>query len=206
MSSENMGKNIAVNQRNVTKALNTLMGIVNGIVCDDVLHETEVHYLSTWLKENEDVSKKYPGNVICRRVYEVLQDGVVTLQEREHLLRELKILAGNDFTNTGAALPESIHSVFDDDPMVIFQGNVFVLTGEFLYGTRDFCSQAIAKRGGLAEANVTKRTNYLVVGSISSPDWIVANFGRKIQKAAEMAESGEYEIAIVREADWAMAL
>jgi hypothetical protein len=41
---------------------------------------------------------------------------------------------------------------------------------------------------------------------MASPDWIVANFGRKIQAAAEMAQSGQYEIAIIREADWVMAL
>lgn len=206
MPSEDIGKKVAINQRNITKALNTLMGIVNGIVCDDVLSDNEVHYLSTWLKENHDVARAYPGNVIYRRIYEVLQDGVVTTEERDHLLRELKVLSGNDFANTGAALPEHIHSVFDDDPTVIFEGNVFVLTGEFLYGTRNFCNQAIVKRGGIADSNVTRRTNYLVVGSVSSPDWIVANFGRKIQKAAEMADSGDFEIAIIREADWAMVL
>jgi hypothetical protein len=41
---------------------------------------------------------------------------------------------------------------------------------------------------------------------MASPDWIVANFGRKIQKAAEMADSGEFEISIIREPDWVMAL
>ncbi len=81
-----------------------------------------------------------------------------------------------------------------------------MLTGEFLYGTRSSCEDAIQKRGGLTKSTVTKQTNYLVVGSMASPDWIVANFGRKIQAAAEMAQSGQYEIAIIREADWAMAL
>ena len=206
MSSEDPGEKVSINQRNMSKALNTLMGIVSGIVCDDALHDNEIHYLATWLKENEDISRKYPASIIFRRVHEVLQDGVVTAEERQHLLKELKVLSGNDFSNTGAALPEHIHSVFDDDPTVIFEDNVFVLTGSFLYGTRNFCNRAIEKRGGVADDNVTKRTNYLVVGSVASPDWIVANFGRKIQKAAEMADSGEFEIAIIREADWAMVL
>ncbi len=206
MSIDDISKKVAVNQRNVTKALNTLMGIVSGIVCDDSLHDNEIHFLSTWLRENADICRQYPANVIYRVVHEVLQDGVITPDEREHLLHQLKILSGNDFANTGAALPEHIHSVFDDDPTVILEGNVFVLTGEFLYGTRNFCNQAISKRGGVPEQNVTKRTNYLVVGSVSSPDWIVANFGRKIQKAAEMADSGDFEISIVREADWVMVL
>jgi hypothetical protein len=45
-----------------------------------------------------------------------------------------------------------------------------------------------------------------VVGTRTSPDWIADKFGRKIQKAAEMASSGDYEISIIREVDWAMSL
>lgn len=194
-------KRVVLDQRRITKSLNTLMGIVSGIVCDGNLHDGEIHFLSTWLKENEDISSIYPANVISRRVSEVLQDGVITADEKEHLLKELSVLSGNDFSNTGSALPEHIHSVFDDDPHIIFEGNLFVLTGEFLYGTRPACELAVQKRGGTTKSYVTKKTNYLVVGSMASPDWIVANFGRKIQEAAEMSLSGEYEIAIVREAD-----
>jgi hypothetical protein len=53
---------------------------------------------------------------------------------------------------------------------------------------------------------ITNNTNYLVIGTRTSPDWIAENFGRKIQKAAEMSSSGDYEIAIIREVDWAMNL
>ena len=45
-----------------------------------------------------------------------------------------------------------------------------------------------------------------MVGTRTSPDWIADKFGRKIQKAAEMASSGDYEISIIREVDWAMSL
>lgn len=206
MSNPDLGKQIVMHHRLVTKSLNTLMGIVNGMVCDGCLSETEIRFLSTWMQENEHIASVYPANVIYRRVREVLSDGAVTIDEKEHLLRELSIIVGNDFSNTGAALPEHIHSVFDDDPHIIFEEKIFVLTGEFLFGTRNFCHKAIESRGGDPTDRITKKTNYLVVGSMASPDWIAANFGRKIQKAAEMAQSGEYEIAIVRETDWAMAL
>ncbi len=196
----------AADQRMITKSLVTLMGMVNGIVCDDHLHDNEIIFLSSWMDEHQAVASSYPGSVIYRRVREVLQDGVITQDERDHLLNELKIISGNDFSNTGDALPDHIASVFDDDPYIAFDGNVFVMTGEFIYGTRAFCERAIERRGGLVGAGVTTKTNYLVVGSRSSPAWITENFGRKIQKAAEMAMSGDYEISIVREVDWTMAL
>lgn len=199
-------KKFSIDHKNSTKALLTLMGIVNGIVCDNQLHDNEIIFLSSWMSDNEVIARSYPANVIYRRVREVLQDGVITQDERDHLLNELKILTGNQFSNTGDVLPDHISSIFDDDPHVIIQGNVFVLTGEFIYGTREYCKRAIEKRGGITAASVTSKTNYLVVGSRSSTDWIAENFGRKIQKAAEMVQSGNFEISVIREADWTMAI
>ncbi len=206
MEKSEISKRVSIDQRLVTKSLNTLMGIVNGVICDDELTDTEVKFLSVWMLENQHIASTYPANVIFRRINEVLSDGIITSEERQQLLKELKILSGNDFSNTGAALPEHIQSIFDDDPLVVFEDNTFVFTGEFLFGTRDACIRAVQKRGGLTSESVTRKTNYLIVGSKSSPDWIVENFGRKIQKAAEMAESGDYEISIIREVDWVMSI
>ncbi len=206
MANNDFVKMIALDQRRVTKALNTLMGILSGIVCDNKLENTEIHFLNAWLKEQEDISNLYPVNIIRRKVHEVLSDGVITEEERSRLLKDLQVLSGTDFANTGFALPEHIASIFDEDPFIIFEENYFVFTGDFLFGTRRACEQAVIKRGGIFSETITKKTNYLVVGSMASRDWIVANFGRKLQKAAEMAISGDYEISIVRETDWVMAL
>lgn len=196
----------ATHQRLVTRSLNQLMGIVNGVVCDGELHDSEVHFLSTWLQENEQLRDVYPANVIYRLVRETLADGVLTQEEKEHLLKSLSAISGNEFWKTGAALPEHITVIFDNDPMVVFPENTFVMTGDFMFGTRRACHKATEQRGGLTSDNVSKKTNYLVIGALASPYWIESNFGRKIQKAAEMAQSGDFEIAIIREADWAMAL
>lgn len=190
----------------LVKGMNTLLGIVAGMVSDGDLNDTEIKFLKTWCNEHADLAGEYPANIIFRRVHEVLLDGVITPDERSHLLHELTTLSGNDFANTGAALPEHIANIFDDDPMVIFESSKFVFTGKFLFGTRTACENAVVRRGGTVGASVTNDTNYLVVGAISSPDWITANFGRKIQKAAEMAQSGDFEIAIIREVDWASSL
>ncbi len=192
--------------RRSAKGLQSLMGIVSGLVCDGHLNDNEIRYLKTWMNDNEDLASIYPANIVYRRVREVLIDDLITEEERDHLTKEMQILTGNNFIETGAALPEHIASVFDDDPHVIFEQNVFVLTGEFLWGTRKECFREIEKRGGLPKDSVTKETNYLVIGTMSSPAWIVSNFGRKIQKAAEMVESGNAEISIIREVDWSMAL
>ena len=182
------------------------MGILSGVICDGHLSDMEITYLNTWLNEHRDLASSYPANIVFRRVHEVLADGVITDEERSHLLKEMQVLTGNNFFETGAALPEHISTVFDDDPLVVTQGNVFVFTGDFLWGTREQCIREVEKRGGTGKDYITQKTNYLVIGTMASPDWIVENFGRKIQKAAEMAQSGDFEISIIREADWVMAL
>ncbi|MGA1349252.1 MAG: BRCT domain-containing protein [Burkholderiaceae bacterium] len=83
---------------------------------------------------------------------------------------------------------------------------MFVFTGEFLWGTRRECVKAVEKRGGIAKDSVTKETNFLCVGAMASPDWITANFGRKIQKAADMVHAKKHDIAIIREETWSAFL
>ena len=190
----------------IIKSINSLLGIVSGIVSDGELNELELRYLKIWCDENKHIANQYPANIIFRRIHEVFIDSVITKKEREHLLNELKIISGNDFSNTGSALPEHIESVFDDDPTVIFNENEFVFTGRFMFGTRSACESAVLQRGGMVKDYITASTNYLVIGTRTSPDWIAENFGRKIQKAAEMSSSGDYEISIIREVDWAITL
>jgi len=206
MGNSEFAKRYVLDAKRSAKGLQSLMGILSGLVCDDHLNDDEIRYLRTWLKENDGLADVYPANIVHRRVHEILTDDVITDEERKHLTKELQILTGNNFIETGAALPEHIANIFDDDPHVIFEDNIFVFTGEFLWGTRNECHREIEKRGGTSKNSITNETNYLVIGSMASPDWITANFGRKIQKAAEMAQSGEYQISIIREVDWSMAL
>jgi NAD-dependent DNA ligase len=190
----------------IVKSLNSLMGIVSGLVSDGELNEKEILFLKTWCDEHRLIAGEYPANIIFRRVHEVLLDGVISTDEREFLLRELTILSGSHFAETGSAQSELIDGLFDDDPSVIFDSNEFVFTGKFMFGTREACEAATLKRGATVKKDITQKTNYLVIGSRASPEWIAENFGRKIQKAADMANSGDFEIAIVREVDWTLSL
>ena len=116
----------------IIKSLNSLMGIIAGVVGDGELNNKEILFLKTWCDENRHIAGEYPANIIFRSVHEVLIDNVITEEERVHLLHVLKNISGNDFSNTGSALPEHIESIFDNDPTVILANNEFVFTGEFI--------------------------------------------------------------------------
>ena len=46
----------------ITKSLNTLLGIISGLVCDGDLNDKEIAYLSTWCSEHEQLARVYPWN------------------------------------------------------------------------------------------------------------------------------------------------
>ena len=68
--------------RNSVKALNNLLGICSGLVCDGKLNDDEISYLRTWLLDNTELAGVWPGSIIATRVTDVLRDGIVTEEER----------------------------------------------------------------------------------------------------------------------------
>ena len=64
-----------------------LNGIIEGIICDNVINEKEVYRLREWMQENSVYIRGHmPSKAICEKIDEILVDGVVTLDEQEALL------------------------------------------------------------------------------------------------------------------------
>ncbi|MBM3930223.1 MAG: hypothetical protein FJ336_02940 [Sphingomonadales bacterium] len=188
------------------RALNNLMGIIKGITCDGALSLEEINFLREWMGQHSYITDEYPANVISRKLHESIIDGVVSSEEQQHLLLCLQTFCDGKLDGGEGDVPAHIARLFDDDPSVIFEGNFFVLTGDFLFGPRSSCERAILKRGGIVRNSLSGTTSYLIVGSRSSPAWIEETWGRKLQRAAELIDSGDSELAVIREADWVVAL
>ena len=114
------------------RALNNLMGIVDGITCDGVLSTEEISYLDKWLDDHSFVAQEYPANVITRKLREVVFDGIITVEEKAHLLTCLQAFSSHPET-FDETVPAHISRLFDDDPSIFFEGRFFVLTGEFFF-------------------------------------------------------------------------
>lgn len=188
-------------QRRTTKALEHLMGLITGFTADRDLNDEEILYLDVWLKDHPETTCCWPGDILARKLHDVLADKRIESVEREHLLSLLISVSGNYFSETGAAAPEVADLPIDDQAVIIFDGRVYCFTGEFVYGTRSHCERAVVSRGGYAVGNVSKKIDYIVIGSRVSPNWAHMNFGRKIQKAVELKNSGHH-INIVSESYW----
>jgi len=77
------------------------------------------------------------------------------------------------------------NDIFDDVEEIEIGGNFFVLTGTFTSGKRKDIENIIKQFGGKVQSKITKSTDYLVVGEVTTRDWKYGNYGTKIEKALE---------------------
>ena len=83
-------KNNLDSSSDATAKIYELNGIIEGIICDNVVNESEVYRLKEWMNENGDVVRGYkPTDSICKMIDEILEDGIVTEEEQERLLQIL---------------------------------------------------------------------------------------------------------------------
>jgi len=186
------------------RSMGALVGIAQGILCDHKLTDDEVRFLDDWLTENEAIAAEWPGDVLHRRVRGVLSDGVITEEERAHLVQTLQQLIGGTLDDLATATHVTTLA-FDDVSRVEFDGAVFCLTGDFVFAPRAQCAEAITQRGGKVSDSITKKLRYLVVGGLGSPEWKHGSFGTKLEKAVRYKRDG-VPILIVHEDRWASSL
>ena len=197
--------NLGYNQhRRTTRDICELLGLAKGILVDGVVTEDEVRFLRGWVDHHPEAATLWPVSAIWRRLETIFADGRVDEQEQEDLRTLLESLVGGtvttDLVESGAATP------FDDPPPVIdWVGKLFVLTGQFAYAERTVCAREVERRGGACTDHITRRTNYVVIGTFMSRDWKYGSFGTKIEKAIDYRSRG-IPIRIVGEDHWAKAL
>lgn len=186
------------------RSCGALLGIIQGILSDQHLNDQEVNFLRDWLTNNKAISTAWPGDVVLAQVQQILADGIITEEERIHLAGVLQNLVGGKLEE----LAEATHVTalaLDQVEGIDFPERRFCLTGEFVFGPRSTCEQAIALRGGLVQAGITKKLDYVIIGGLGSPEWKHGSFGTKIEKAIEYKRSG-LPILLIHEDAWAAAL
>jgi DNA polymerase III epsilon subunit-like protein len=67
-----------------TKTMSELVGLCRGLIADDKITTAEVMYLSSWL-ENAGFIAEWPASEIAQTLERILEDGVVTKEEKQEL-------------------------------------------------------------------------------------------------------------------------
>ena len=185
------------------RLIDELIGICLGVIADDEFDEREAIFIGQWIEQHRDVADRWPVNVLYARLKEMLKDGVLNLSEQQELLETLREITGDSADYQTVSTPPSLP--LDRPPSeVSFAGCTFCLTRRFVFGSNLDCEEAIIELGGEVTANPTADTDYLVIGEMSSPDWIHTAFGRSIEKAVSIRDSGS-ALSIVSEEHWVNA-
>jgi NAD-dependent DNA ligase len=190
-----------------------LLGLVEGILSDGAVVEAEAAFLKQWIEAHIELRNQWPGSVLFARLEAMLEDGVLDPDEQRELIQRM-----TDFISMRAAAAEAaddaklvfnlalptvtLNSPFDAPPPKIeYVGRVFVVTGDFACAKRSHVVGRIESLGGDVASGISKKANFLVVGSLGCELWKTEGYGTKIEKAVELRNAGA-PIRIVAEKHW----
>ena len=192
----------------ITSKIQRLEGALHGLIADGVIADEELEKLNDWLNDNEDLSGVYPFDEVYSLLLAAKEDGVVTEDERNMLkaffstfvdTRESYNINEKDVKDLQEKY--SIGGICAVCPEIQLQDKLFCFTGASKRGTRDEIAAQIEAHGGKFNPNVTKKTDYLIVGADGNPCWAYSCYGRKVEKAEELRKTGG-KILIVHEYDF----
>jgi hypothetical protein len=156
------------------RVIDELIGLCRGILADGAIVKEEADFLLAWLQRNREFADCWPLNVLYQRVREALADGVLDADEERELLQTLMEIAGAPVPLTaGSAGSMSTELPLDNPPPLLeFQDRVYCFTGRFAAGTRREVEDTVLNLGAEVCKTPALRTDYLVIGSAGSRDWI----------------------------------
>jgi hypothetical protein len=70
----------------VDKAINTLLGLLQGIAADRTINDQEIKLLTDWVNENNALVDRHPYNELITKIAQALSDGIFTEGEQEDLV------------------------------------------------------------------------------------------------------------------------
>lgn len=178
-----------------------VVGLALAVAVASRTHELELSQLLDWSIQNVVDPNEWPAGVIMRRLSSALLRSQPSAEDKEDLLLLLADLAGRTALESVPASPIPFSNPV---PPVHFAGREFVFTGHFLYG-KSACTDELWSRGATFAADVTSRTDYVVVGSIQSALWRSTPVAGVVADAlAESARRppGAAPVAIISESSW----
>lgn len=172
-----------------TAAIRQLIELLNEVLENGVVKPDEVYKIQKFLSENNHLKGSFPYDLINNEVSLALKNGILEPQE---LQRFCKV-----FLHAIDPISNALSSC-DNEEICIKDKNV-CLTGDFEHGKRSDVEEYLSQKGAIINKGVTKKLNYLIVGTYGSEAWSGGNYGNKIKKALEYKNKG-MPIMIIAEA------
>jgi NAD-dependent DNA ligase len=191
--------------RRAERDLSELLGLAKGLLADGQLSQPEATLVHNWVATHPDAAAHWPVSKLAERLERAFADGRVSDEERNDLAELLTALVGG-MAGVIVGADASTELPLDNPcPELAWSGAAFVFTGKFAFGTRADCERQVKNLGASCGKDITMDTDYLVIGTFGSRDWVHTSFGRKIEKAVAYRSKG-CRLSIVGEDHWAASL
>lgn len=173
-----------------------LLGIAAGITADGAVTLNEAVFLQDWLTKYLTKIDDPIVNLLFKRVNDMLEDDALDEFESKELLDLLRGFSGVTPSRSYTA-PNDL-PFNNPAPVLKWEEKTYVFTGTMAYGPRKNCELLATEKGAATAKDVSRKIDYLVVGSIGNDQWKHSSYGRKIIKAVELQQQG-HQISIIDE-------
>ena len=109
MNYESIGKYTAKSV--FEKAVNSLIGIIEGITIDSKITDDEFRFLTTWIEDHRIRADKHPFSELFPVIEHALSDGVLTSDEKEDVFWLCQKLTSAEYFNQATADMQKLHAV-----------------------------------------------------------------------------------------------
>jgi len=138
-----------------------------------------------FLERFSPVSSSWPFQVCLARLYETLRAGGPDRREAAALAFLLKnARQGADYLDQAAAGRLGIPL---DRPPLLFERKEYCAAGCFCFGDHEAVLDLVLRMGGWTEEKITAETSYVIVGALGIDHWRDKPQGRRLLRAAELA-------------------
>ncbi|MEM5467733.1 BRCT domain-containing protein [Celeribacter marinus] len=169
-------------------SLNRFLGFSAGIACDDRITLREAQEVVSFAHEVPSVLEDIGVRAVVSCCLDAIDDGEISPSESAEICHAITRIVGDCYSDTGLNSLGSV-PVFDDVKIDQIEEDArFVLTGNFSVSPRRVIEDAIMAHGGVVSSSPSKKTDYVVVASEASRDWIQTHKGTKIVKAIALRD------------------
>ncbi|HCF61350.1 MAG TPA: hypothetical protein DFS52_25560 [Myxococcales bacterium] len=188
-----------------TEALQRLAGAIRGLLADGVVTPEETESFRDWLRDYERFRRLWAFDEVWRNLpaavneTDPLYNGLLVAS----LKSVVDLLDDRTPKTSASAGDDTFH--FDSPADIRFAGRSFCFSGEFGRFSRHSLPDLVLGLGGVAKSGVSRKLDYLVVGSLGSEAWAYSGYGTKVAAVLKNRAAGAATM-IVCEEDFAAAL
>lgn len=169
-----------------TRDMAALVSLLSNVIRDGTVSIDEAISVLGYVVSHESLASDPTVSKVADELQRALSDGDLNHEEARDL-EDLFSRVVNPIERAGAR-PTGIE----------FQGKKFVLTGNFMHGSKDDVKGYIQERGGIIVGSPSRRVSYVVVGGCGSEAYAMGSYGTKVKAAMDLQASGA-PIRIIQE-------